>query len=308
MAFDVSGLDNYTDEQSKKYLYQTIAEGETIALIPNTQTGVKSAEKLKIIASTGVWQAGGSCAFSASGDTEFSERTITVGKMKVNLSWCPEDLETKYTQLALPKGANYDMIAFRNEITDQLANKDKNKMETVVWSGDTTSGDAYLSRFDGFRKIIKAASGVLTTADHNTTAWSSANSRTIVQGFVTKLTASLPQHLGESDLRLFMGIAEYYDLKQKYITDNLFHITGDQGVMFVEGTNIPIVPVLGLSGVKELYMLKLSNMYKAVDLESDEDTIKMWYSDDDQVVKYVKKWKFGVQVAFPDEIIYCKAL
>jgi hypothetical protein len=304
MAFDVSALDNYTDEQSKQYLYQTIAEGETIGLIPNTQTGVKSAEKLKIITSTGVWQAGGSCAFSASGDTAFSERTITIGKVKVDLSWCPEDLETKYTQLALPKGANYDMIAFKEEITTMLANKDKHKMELVVWNGDTTSGDAYLSRFDGFRKIIKASSGVLTTADHNTTAWSAANARTIVQGFVTKLVASLPQHLGDSDLRLFMGLAEYYTLKQKYITDNLYHITGEQGVVHVEGTNIPIVPVLGLSGKKEFYLMKLSNMYKAVDLESDQDSIEMWYSQDDRVVKYSKKWKFGVQVAFPDEIIY----
>lgn len=304
MAFNVAALDNYTDEQSKKYLTQTTSEGETIALIPNTQTGVKSAEKLKILATEGVWQDGGSCGFTASGDTTFSDRTITVGKAKVNLSWCPEDLETKYTQLALAKGSNYDMIAFRNEITEQLLNKDKNKMEMAVWSGDTTSGNAYLDKFDGFRKIIKAASGVLTTSDHNTTAWTEANARAIVKNFATKVVASLPQHLGQTDLRLFMGIAEYYTLKQKYITDDLYNINADQGVLYVEGTNIKIEPVLGLSGLKELYMIRLSNMYKAVDLESDFEEIKMWYSQDDQVVKYTKKWKFGVQVAFPDEIIY----
>jgi hypothetical protein len=304
MAFDVSGLDNYTDEQSKTYLKQTISEGETIALIPNTQTGVKSAEKLKILSTEGIWQAGGSCGFTASGDTEFSDRTITVGKVKVNLSWCPEDLEPKYTQMELDKGSNYDMIAFRNDLTEQLLNKDKNKMEIAVWSGDTTSGNAYLNKFDGFRKIIKAASGVLTTAQSGGTAWNETNARTVVKGFVTKMVASLPQHLGQTDLRLFMGIAEFYTLKQKYIADDLYNLNADQGVLYVEGTNIKIEPVLGLSGTSELYLMRLSNMYKAVDLANDFEEIKMWYSQDDQVVKYTKKWKFGVQVAFPDEIIY----
>lgn len=305
MAFDVSALSNYTDEQSDKYLYQTIAEGTTTSLIPNVQTGVKSAEKIKIVATTGVWQAGGSCGFAASGDTVFSERTITVGKIKINLEWCPKDLETKYTQMALTKGAIYNenALAFWDDLMTQLTNKDKSKIEQVVWNGNTLHTDAYLMRFDGLRKIIGAASGVLTTSTSGSTAWSSANSRTVMQSFAAKVSASLPQLMDQDDTVLFIGVAEYTDLKLKYITDNLYHITGDQGVMTVEGTSIPIVPVQGLSGKKEAYLMRKSNLYLGVDLESDEDKFEVWYSQDNDVIRYKKEFKMGVQIAFPDEII-----
>lgn len=303
MAFDVSALSAYTNQESHKYLYQTIAEGTTASLIPNIQKGVKSAEKIKIISTVGVWQAGGTCGFTASGDTTFSDRTLTVGKIKINLSWCEKDLEAKYTQLELKKGSSYEANAFEQEFVTMLTNKDKSKVELALWQGDTTSGDAYLSRFDGFAKIIRAASGVIAVSGSSTTAWTSANSRTIMAQFATSLATSLPQLIGEDDLVCFMGVAEYTDLKLKYIADNLYHITGDQGVLKVEGTDVPIVPVQGLSGRKEIYMMRKSNMFLGVDLEGEEDQFKIWYSDDDDLVKYKKEFKMGVQVAFPSEII-----
>lgn len=302
MAYDVSALSNYTDEQSEVYLYQTVVEGPTLSLIPNMMTGVKSAEKLKIVNTTGVWQAGGSCGFTASGDTTYSERTLTVGKIKVNLEWCEKTLETKYTQIKLKKGSTYEDLTFEKEFVAMLQNDDKHQMEQVIWNGDTTSGDAYLSKFDGLRKIIKAA-GALTTAESSGTAWSEANARTVVKGFATKLIASLPQLATAEDLRLFIGEAEYMTLVQKYITDDLRN-AGDVGPVYVEGTKIKIEPVPGLSGKQELYLTRLSNLHGGTDLEHEEEKYEIWYSKDDDVIRYKKEWKFGVQVAFPDEIIY----
>lgn len=302
MAYDVSALSNYTDEQSEVYLYQTVVEGPTLSLIPNMMTGVKSAEKLKIVNTTGVWQAGGSCGFTASGDTTYSERTLTVGKIKVNLEWCEKTLETKYTQIKLKKGSTYEELTFEKEFVAMLQNDDKHQMEQVIWNGDTTSGDAYLSKFDGLRKIIKAA-GALTTDESSGTAWSEANARTVVKGFATKLIASLPQLATAEDLRLFIGEAEYMTLVQKYITDDLRN-AGDVGPVYVEGTKIKIEPVPGLSGKQELYLTRLSNLHGGTDLEHEEEKYEIWYSKDDDVIRYKKEWKFGVQVAFPDEIIY----
>lgn len=303
MAYDVSALSNYTNETSNEYLYQTIAEGTTTSLIPNIQSGIKSAEKIKMVTTTGVWQAGGSCGFSASGDTTFSDRTITVGKVKINLKWCEKDLEPKYTQLKLKKGSKYETLTFEKEFVGQLTNKDKAKVEQVVWNGDTTSGDAYLSRFDGYRKIIAAASGVLATSTSGSTAWSSANSRTVMQSFATKVAESLPQFLEDDDAVCFMGVKEHMDLKQKYITDNLYHITGEDGALTVEGTNIKIVPVLGLSGKGEIYLMRKSNMYLGVDMDGEEDKFEIFFAKEADEIRYIKEFKMGVQIAFPDEII-----
>ena len=305
MAYDVSNLSAYTDETSDVYLYQTIAEGTTTGLIPNVQTGIKSADKIKIVNTTGVWQAGGSCGFTASGSSTFSDRTLTVGKIKINLEWCEKTLESKYTQAQMKAGSTYEALTFEKEFVGQLTNNDKANVENVVWNGNTSSGDAYLARFDGFRKIIKAASGTLQTSTSGSTAWSSANSRTVMQSFAAKVSASLPQFLSDSDVVCFIGTAEYTDLKLKYIADNLYHITGEENLK-VEGTNIPLVPVQGLSGKQEIYLMKKSNMYLGVDLEGEEDSFKIWYSMDDDVIRYKKEFKMGVQVAFPSEIIFYK--
>ena len=303
MAYDVSALSSYVNEQSDKYLYQTIAEGTTTSLIPNVQSGIKSSEKIKMISTTGVWQAGGSCGFNASGDTSFSDRTLAVGKVKVNLKWCPKDLEPKYTQLKLKKGSAYKNLDFEEQIVAQLQNKDKSKVEQVVWNGDTTSGDAYLSKFDGFRKIIGAASGVLTASTSGSTTWNQTNSRTIMQAFAAKVSASLPQLLEDDDAVCFMGVKEAVDLKLKYIADNLFHITGEEGVLKVEGTEIKIIPVQGLSGKGEVYLMRKSNMYLGVDLEGEDDKMEIFFAKEADEIRYVKEFKMGVQIAFPDEII-----
>jgi hypothetical protein len=303
MAYTVSNLSNYVDEQSDEYLYQTIAEGTTTSLIPNVQSGIKTSEKIKIINTEGVWQPYTDCGFTASGGTTFSDRTITVGGVKIQLDWCPKQLETKYTQLKLKKGSKYEELTFEKEIVGQMQNTDKNKVEMAVWNGDTTSGDEYLNKFDGFRKIIGAAAGVLTTSTSGGTTWSEANSRTVMRSFTTKVSDSLPHFMADPDTVLFMGVKEAADLKLKYITDNLYHITGDEGVLKVEGTEIPIVPVLGLSGKGEMYLMRKSNMYLGVDLESEEDKFEVYFAKEADKVRYDKRFKMGVQVAFPSEII-----
>lgn len=304
MAFDVSALSSYTDEQSHEYLRATVAEGKSLSLFTNIQTGIKTASKIKLFSATGVWQANTTCAFAASGTTTFSDRTITVGTIKINLEWCPKTLEAKYTQLELKKGSKYeDLGAFQSDITGLLGEQDAYYMEIAFWQGDTTAGSAYLSKFDGLVKIIGAASGVLTTAESGSTTWSSANSRTVMAGFATKAASSLPQFLSDPDVVLVMGDKELMDLTQKYITDDDFNTSWKDGIRYVEGTNIPIVPCLGLSGLGTMYLMKKDNVIKGVDMEGEEDKIEMWYSQDDRVVRYVKEWKFGVQVAFPSEII-----
>lgn len=304
MAFDVSALSNYTDEQSHEYLRTTIAKGKSLELFTNIQTGIKTSSKIKIFDSTGVWQSNSTCAFNASGGDVFSDRTITVGGIKVNKEWCPKVLEAKYTQLELKKGSKYeDLGAFQSDITDLLGDKDAYNMEICFWNGDTDSGDAYLSKFDGLRKIIGAASGVLATATSGTTTWSSANSRTVMGEFATKVATSLPQFLSDPDVVLVMGDKELMDLTQKYITDDDFNTSWKDGIRYVEGTNIPIVPLLGLSGKGEMYLLKKDNVVKGVDMEGEEDKIEMWYSQDDRMVRYSKEWKFGVQIVHPSEVI-----
>jgi hypothetical protein len=40
-----------------------------------------------------------------------------------------------------------------------------------------------------------------------------------------------------------------------------------------------------------------------VDIENEETNYTMWYSLDQQIVKYAVRWKLGVNVAFTNEVV-----
>jgi len=295
MAFDVSGLGSYTIQDPQQLIWSKIySEGDTLKLITNKQTGVKSSEKINILATEGYWQTQG-CSFTASGDTTFTQATLTVGKVAVNMSFCERDLEPKYTQLRLAKGGNYDTLSFYNEIVDLvLANVNK-RLEVAIWRGDTTAGSVYLNKFDGLVKQINAASGTTTISG---TAWSSANSRTVIQAINTSVSANVDVYKPGTTLKYFMSPAMALDYRQKLITDNLYHINANTGKLYAEGTNIEIVEVAGLAGLSYIYAVETDNIFVGVDMENEQDKVDFWFSKDDQNMKLHLEFKFAVNVAF----------
>ncbi len=95
--------------------------------------GVKSSETINIMDTDAIFQSGGSCGFTASGSTTFTQRTVTVGKIKVNEALCPKDLEAKYLQKALPTGSMYDSVPFEQEFADKKAKTIAAQLETSIW-------------------------------------------------------------------------------------------------------------------------------------------------------------------------------
>lgn len=298
MAYDVSALGAYTKQNAESLIYKTIATGAKTAQYMVVQPGIKSAETINIAATRGVWQTGGSCGFNASGDTTFSQRTITVGKVKINLKWCEKDLEPKYTQGALKAGSSYDMLTYEQEIVGDIQQNIAADLEKAIWQGDTTAGSAYLNKFDGLIKIIGAASGVVSAS---AVAWSVANSRTGVQNVLTAATADI---LAQPNLKMFMGTVEARDYKLKLGIDNLYHITGKEGTLYAENSDIEIVPVLGLSGTKKIVLMSTDNMYLGTDLVNEDEKFDLFYAKEADEIRFVSEFKVGVQIAFPDQIVY----
>jgi hypothetical protein len=142
MAFDVSALAAYTEQNAAQLVTSSVLGAKTANLIKsagNVMVGVKSAETINIMDTDAIFQAGGSCGFTASGSTTFTQRTVTVGKIKVNEALCPKDLEAKYLQKALPTGSMYDSVPFEQEFADKKAKTIAAQLETAIWQGDTAS-------------------------------------------------------------------------------------------------------------------------------------------------------------------------
>jgi len=310
MGFTVSSLTNYVNEQSTDLLTALQFEGETASLA-NVQTGVKSAEALQILTNTPVPQDGASCGFNASGDTAFTQRILATSAVKYQDSLCLRALEAKWTQLLLKKGQNYTESDIPKGIIEDIINQINRINETADWQGDTTAISAFLARYDGLRKIIKAATtaGAATAVAGPVTT---SNVRTIMQNILAKI-ATIQVLVGNPNVSIFAGydIVELY--RQKVFIDNLYHVNGqgDQKGMVVEGSVHKLIPLHGLDGLGAstgdnpfIFAFDADRqLYMGVDMENEHEDAKMWYSQDDDLVKYSFRFRRGWQIAFPAEIV-----
>jgi hypothetical protein len=299
MGFTVSALTNYTNEQNFPLIRASIFGAMTAKML-NKQTGIKSASTINILASQVGFQTGGTCGFSTSGTTTLSQRTITVGKIKINQSWCPKDLEAKYTQTQLAPGSKYENLTFEQIITDELSEHIAESLEVAIWTGDTTLGNANLNKFDGLLKIIDAASGVVSATSQ--AAINSSTVRGIMQDIYTKIPV---QVLNASDMVVFCGFDTFRTYQNKLATDNLYHITGQASnyEMFIENSPLKLVAVNGLNSTNRIIAARTSNLFIGVDLENEEEKWELFYAKEADEMRWVVEFKYGTQIAFPSEIV-----
>lgn len=311
MAYNVSALTDYTKENEALLVVSSLFDAKTQDLIRsegNVLSGVKSSEKINIMDSDAVFQSDSSCGFTPSGTTSITQRTLTVGKIKVNEQLCPKDLEAKYTQKALQAGSDYDSVPFEADFTARKAGKIAEALETAIWQGDTDSANAQLNKFDGIIKLANAASG--STVKANVAAYMG----TPITGFTTSniTTAAdacwraLPAGVkGKSDVRIFLG----WDLYEMYVValraQNLFHHAADagNGELTIPGTQYKLTAVHGLDGTNRMFATRMGNLFLGVDMAGEEEEFKLWFSEDDDVVKFKARFKMGVNFAFPAEIV-----
>jgi hypothetical protein len=309
MAFNVSALANYTNEQSTELVLKSLFGSKTAAILQaagQVQVGVKSAEALNILTSDVYFQTDG-CGYTASGNTTFSQRNITVGKIKVEETLCPKTLEAKWMQTQIAAGSPTS-VPFEEQIGQDKANNIAKLLEIAMWQGDTatTNTNPNTNKFDGFIKLIDAASA--STVAGNT---SSATSITVanVDDLIDNIYNVIPADISDaSDIVLWVGI----DTFKKYTTalrnNNLFHYAADSDGMeiMIPATNVKMVAVGGLNGTNRMFLGRLSNFFVGTDLANEEEDYRFWYSQDNDEVRFRATMKYGVQFAFPDQIVQFK--
>lgn len=275
----------------------------TLQSANQVQVGVKSASALNILASTVFFQADG-CGYNPSGTTAFTQRNITVGAVKVEETLCPKTLEAKWMQTQIMAGSP-TMIPFEEQIGSEKSAVIAENIEIAMWQGDTASGNPNLNRFDGFNKIIAAASPTL--ANSAPTAFASITSANI-DDILDQVYANIPARVAtKSDLVCFIGVDAFKLMLVNLKNANLFHYAVEASEameMIYPGTNMKLIAVGGLSGTSKIVAGSLSNFFVGTDLANEEESYKLWYSEDNDEVRFRTTFKYGVQVAYPSEVVY----
>jgi hypothetical protein len=283
---------------------KSVLGGRTLQLI-TIQPDIKSSASINLIGTDLVAQAGG-CGFDPDGTTTLTQRDITVCPLKVNESLCLDDLEAFYTQKMMRPGSYNTEIPFEGIYAEQKAENIAALIEDLIWKGDS-DGSGQLALCDGFLKLFGASgSGVV---DGNPAGLTAINAGNIVD-IVDEQVSLIPSDVIDADDLYIMCGYDFYRTYSKALRDaNLFHYTGaeNQGLDFsqmVPGTNVRIVATRGLNNTNQLVTGPASNLYFGTDLLNDYESFTIKYDDVEDDVKFRAKWKQGVQVAFPEFVVY----
>jgi hypothetical protein len=316
MAFSVGSLADYTKENEALLVTNSVLGAKTASLIKsagNVMVGVKSSEQINVMDTDAFFQAGGTCGFNASGTTSFTQRPVTIGKVKVNEALCPKALEAKYLQKALPTGSRYDSVPFEQEYSDKKAATIAAQLETAIWQGSLASADGNLNKFKGFiRHSLEASASIIAA---NASAYisggpvASITSANVIAVFDAVYLAIPAKVVAKDDMVIFCGqdLFRTYTIALKNSANFHYQIDAKADSEFIlPGTSIKVIAVGGLNGTNKIYACRLSNMFLGTDLLNEEEKFEIFYAKEADEVRFVCEFKMGVNFAFPDEWVEFK--
>lgn len=315
MAFDVSSLANYTKQNAQELVVSAVLGAKTAQLIKtsgNVVPGIKSSQTINVMDTDAIFQDGSACGWNASGSTAFSQRTLTVGKIKVQEALCQKTLETKYLQEALPAGGTYDSLVFAQQYSDRKAQLIAKQLETSIWQGDTASANVNLNKFDGFIKLIAAASASVIHANTATyygtpLAASAGYTTSNILNVMDAVYKAIPAEIVSKDdavIVVGMDVFKLYTIALKNANLFAYNFDGKADSEFtLPGTTIKVIALQGLNGTNKIYSTDLSNLYLGTDLLNEEEQFSIFYAQEAMEMRFAADFKFGVQFAFPTQIV-----
>ena len=298
MAFTVTSLPNYTEQNRSALISASVLAAKSTRLF-TPMPDVKGATTLNLLDVGITFQDGASCGFEAAGNDTISQRTLTPGIVKINKSWCPKVLRTKYTVHELEIGAGRETLPFEEKLMADIIAKVGAENEKAMWQGDTVNGSGNLALYNGLATIINT--DVTNSVITNTTT--AANTDTIYDR-VYAVYRLIPDE-ALADAAIFMSYALFRELVLQLMALNLFHYerSVDETMEFIlPGTNTRVIGVPGMVGLNRIYAFEPEQVVYGFDAADDIETFRLWYSEDNDEFRVRLQYAAGVQYAFPSRM------
>ena len=304
MSIKTSSLTAFVDEQRLPLIRKAVV-GNRSAKEFALMTGVKGATALNLLNTDVTFADGTACGWTEAGTAELSQRILTPGVIKVQMSYCQNQLLKYWTNYEVRVAAGQKNLPFEEDFVNNAIESIKAKLEKAMWQGDTTSDDANLKQFDGLCKTISAATVAGT--------YTSTASDTVTK-IINETYALIPDAVFErGEVVMYISGANYRKYIQELIANGNLVITNTVNdvampeSVLIPGTNVRVIPVAGLDGASLKAVASYrENFVYGVDLADDDEKFDLWYSQDNDEFRLAVSFVAGVQVAYPDLIAVAK--
>lgn len=303
----VNNLPQYVEEKRLPLIREAVI-GNRTAKEFNLQTGIKGATALNLLSTNVIFGNGFDCGWDDSGESTLSQRVLTPGAVKVNMSFCDKTLLKTWMNYDVRVAAGQKNLPAEEDFMNGVIDSVKAELEKAMWQGDTASQLANLNKFDGIIKIMDAETPA------GTYTIQSGDTKTKILNEVYALIPSAAYEKGE--VVAYVGYDFYRPWVQELIANgNLVLNAGNGAVldnvamptsMLIPGTNVRVIPVAGLDGTNRVYASYRDNFIYGVDMQGDDEKAEMWYSQDNREYRLAIEFIAGVQVAYPDMVAVAK--
>jgi hypothetical protein len=116
---------------------------------------------------------------------------------------------------------------------------------------------------------------------------------------------AIPEQIVD-DAVIFVSPALFRQYAQDLVAKNFFHYDGENGELtelFIPGSDVKVRKTYGLTGSDKIYASVYDNMVYACDMVDAKEDFKMWYNDEDELVKVKVLFNCGVATLYPDMVI-----
>jgi hypothetical protein len=305
---------SYVGDSKNEMISAALLSGKTLdngglTVYPN----VAYKEVIKKIALGNDLMVGASCDYTDAGTVTITERVLEVKEFQINKTEC----KTTFSQDWLSAQMGYSVPnyvlpkSYADFISQQYVAKIAANVETMIWAGS-----AGANAFDGFTTTWAAnASSLAGGAVVTGTTVTAANVVDEIGKVVDNVSANNSSLLDKEDLHIYVSnhIYQMYVRSLGGFGANGLGAAGFDG----KGNNQDLGDSLLFDGIKifrasglpnnDMVAAQKSNLFFGCGIEGDLSEIKLIDTADtlgDQNVRFISRFKVGIQTGFLGEVTY----
>lgn len=283
MAFDLTALSTYTDELSLELIAKAVLTTDLMNEI-DVRSGLSAGTVAINLMDGDLNVADLACGWNPSGDVNFSQVDITIADKQVKMELCPEDLRQYWLSQRMSAGTENDSVPFEETIAGYYIERVRKYNESFLINGDGTA--------TGIKAQITGANGA--TVPTGAAAWTVSNA---IDQALDLFDAIAEEVKDREDLVMIVGPANFQTLRRALVAQNYFHYDqGDGRTLDLPGANIKVVKSAGLVGSDYVAAGPAGFIVAGTGLENDMSTMKFFYDEGEDVVKFRAAWRLGVAV------------
>ena len=258
------------------------------------------------------------CGFTPAGNAKIYERTLTVDRVKVNLEWCWEELKDTVYEEALNKGISFPDINgtiffdILQTLATQAIRKDNSRL---AFFGDRASLSPAYDVTDGLWTVYIPG----FVAANQTPYFNTGSGAPLAAGDGIDILRNI---YDGSDVRL-KGLPT--NMKKFYVSGSVFEQYradiengggGDAGITVLQNgqevfsfRGIEVKPMwlwddimttdFSAPNTHQALLTTPQNLVLGTDLLDSTNEFKVWYNDEDEVVRLKALYKLGFNVVHP---------